>query len=222
MKTAITQLAALLLAAPLLHAETRTEKPNIIVILSDDVGWGDVGCYGATQIKTPHLDSLAREGMRFTDAHASAFVCTPTRYSLLTGEYSWRRKGSGLDRSVSNAETPLLIPLSSETFPGILKKSGYRTGAVGKWHLGFGTRKPDYNQALTPGPLEIGFDEFFGFPATNDRVPTVYVRGHDVVGLDPADPIQYTYEKPEKGSPMTQFSAGRNRIGWSSGGKAAW
>jgi arylsulfatase A-like enzyme len=199
-----------------------TRPPNVIVILSDDVGWGDLGCYGATQIKTPHLDALARGGMRFTDAHASASVCTPTRYSLLTGQYSWRVDATGLNKGVSNGDSPLLIPVSANTLPKIMKSAGYRTGAVGKWHLGFGNSKPDYNKDLTPGPLDVGFDEFFGYPATNDRVPTVFVRDRRVVGLDPADPIEYSCEKPaDPNSPMKKFASGGSRIGWMSGGKAA-
>ncbi len=205
------------------HAETPAPPPNVVVILSDDVGWGDLGCYGATKTKTPNLDALAKEGMRFTDAHASAAVCTPTRYSLLTGEYSWRKNTPGLNKGVANADAPLLIPVGSTTLPGIMKMAGYRTAVIGKWHLGFGTTAPDYNKDLTPGPLEIGFDEFFGYPATNDRVPTVYVRGHRVVGLDPADPIKYTFDpKVAAAGGMVRWAAGRERIGFMSGGKAAW
>lgn len=205
------------------EAAERSGPPNVVVILCDDVGWGDLGCYGATKIKTPNLDGLARAGMRFTDAHASAAVCTPTRYSLLTGEYSWRKNSTGLNKGVANADSPLLIPVGSTTLPGMMKKAGCRTGAVGKWHLGFGAAKPDFNKELSPGPLEIGFDEFFGLPATNDRVPTVYVRGHRVEGLDPADPIHYTYDANEAAAGgMRKFAAGRNRIGFMSGGKAAF
>lgn len=205
------------------QAAEKSASPNVVVILCDDVGWGDLGCYGATKIKTPNLDGLANDGMRFTDAHASAAVCTPTRYSLLTGEYSWRKDTNGLNKGVANGDSPLLIPVGSTTLPGLMKTAGYRTGAVGKWHLGFGTSTPDYNKELSPGPLEIGFDEFFGFPATNDRIPTVYVRGHRVVGLDPADPIKYTYDsKIAESGGMKKFAAGRGRIGFMSGGKAAF
>lgn len=199
-----------------------TAKPNIIVIISDDVGWGDLGCYGATKIKTPNLDALARGGLRFTDAHASAAVCTPTRYSLLTGEYSWRRNAVGLNKGVARGDSPLLIPVGTTTLPGILRGASYRTGAVGKWHLGFGNTKPDYNEALTPGPQEIGFDEFFGFPATNDRIPPVYVRGHRVLNLTTNDPIRYSYDEAEaKKENLSRYAAGRQRIGWMSGGKSA-
>ena len=215
----VTMLAALIGPTP---AATLARPPNVLVIVSDDVGWGDLGCYGATKTKTPNLDRLAKEGMRFTDAHASASVCTPTRYSLLTGEYSWRKNTPGLNKGVANADAPLLIPVGSTTLPGIMKKAGYRTGVIGKWHLGFGTTRPDYNQDLAPGPLEIGFDEFFGLPATNDRVPTVYVRGHRVVGLDPADPIGYTFDpKVAAAGGLVRWAAGRERIGFMSGGKAA-
>ncbi|MEY3897050.1 MAG: hypothetical protein RLZZ214_2571, partial [Verrucomicrobiota bacterium] len=217
-------IAILLSLASFARAESSESKspPNVIVILSDDVGWGDLGCYGSTQIKTPNLDALAGKGLRFTDAHASASVCTPTRYSMLTGQYSWRMTANGLNRGVASGDSPLLVPVTAITLPKILKNAGYRTGAVGKWHLGFGNSKPDYNKDLSPGPLEIGFDEFFGFPATNDRVPTVFVRDHRVVGLDPADPISYSYEKPaDPVSPLKKYSSGGSRIGWVAGGKAA-
>jgi arylsulfatase A-like enzyme len=199
------------------------ENPNVLVIFADDVGWGDAGCYGATKVKTPNIDRLAREGQRFANGHASASVCTPTRYSLLTGQYSWRRDGSGLNKGVSNGESPLLIPTTMATAPGLLKQAGYQTALIGKWHLGFGERQPDYNKELKPGPLEVGFHEFFGIPATNDRVPTVFVRDHRVAGLDPSDPISINYNKDQaKSQGMSAFIAGRNRIGWMKGGKAAW
>lgn len=219
--TPVASLAITLLSALLSGLAAEAPKPNIIVILADDVGWGDLGCYGATQIKTPNIDGLAREGMRFTDAHASASVCTPTRYSLLTGQYSWRRDAAGLNRGVANGDSPLLIPVGMKTLPGMLRDAGYRTAAVGKWHLGFGNAAPDYNADLSPGPLEIGFDEFFGFPATNDRVPPVYVKDHRVVGLDPADPITISYTQPSDPA-MTHMAAGRYRIGWMRGGKSAF
>lgn len=224
MKSKLTLLtSALLPFGTISAAEDKSPPPNIIVILSDDVGYGDLGCYGAKRIKTPNCDRLAAEGMRFTDAHASAAVCTPTRYSLLTGQYSWRRDVPGLNKGVANADAPLLIPVGSVTLPGMLKQAGYRTGVVGKWHLGFGNSKPDYNGELKPGPLEIGFDEFFGFPATNDRMPTVYVRDHRVVNLDPADPIKYSFDAAEaKKQGLSNLAAGRQRIGWMSGGKSAW
>lgn len=204
-------------------AETGPTKPNIIVILADDVGPGDAGCYGATKIKTPNIDRLAASGIRFDNGYASAAVCTPTRYSLLTGQYSWRRDVNGVNKGVANGISPLVIPTEMATVQGLLKKDGYRTAAIGKWHLGFGEKAPDYNGELRPGPLEIGFDEFFGIPATNDRIPTVFVRNHRVVGLDPADPIQVSYDKQESTQlGLSSWAAGRERIGWGKGGKAAW
>lgn len=208
-----------LAAVPLAQAA----GPNILVIFADDVGWGDAGCYGATHVKTPNIDRLAREGQRFVDGHASAAVCTPTRYSLITGQYSWRNQAEGLNKGVAKGDAPLLIPTTITTAPGLLKKAGYRTALIGKWHLGFGETKPDFNGELRPGPLEIGFDEYFGLPTTNDRIPTVFVRDHRVVGLDPADPITYSYDAAEaKAQGMSPWAAGRNRIGWARGGKAAW
>ncbi len=204
-------------------AETSHQTPNIIVILADDVGWGDAGCYGATKVKTPHIDRLAREGQRFLDGHASAACCTPTRYSLITGQYSWRQNAMGLNKGVAAGDSPLLISPSMTTAPGLLKQAGYQTAMIGKWHLGFGVDRPDYNGELHPGPLEIGFHEFFGIPATNDRIPTVFVRNHRVVGLDASDPIHVSYDKEEAQKlGLSPFAAGRNRIGWGKGGKSAW
>ncbi len=204
-------------------AKAATTFPNIHVILADDVGWGDAGCYGATLVKTPNIDRLAREGQRFVNGHASAAVCTPTRYSLITGQYSWRNKAEGLNKGVAKGDAPLLIPTTMTTAPGLLKQAGYRTALIGKWHLGFGLTKPDFNQELRPGPLEIGFHEYFGIPATNDRIPTVFVRDHRVLGLDASDPIHYSFDKDEaKSQGMSPWAAGRNRIGWAKGGKSAW
>jgi arylsulfatase A-like enzyme len=150
-------------------------------------------------------------------------VCTPTRYSLITGQYSWRQTGAGLNKGVANSDSPLLIPAAMTTAPGLLKGAGYRTAVIGKWHLGFGLAKPDYNKELRPGPLETGFDEYFGFPGTNDRIPTVFVRDHAVVGLDPSDQITYSFDSVEaKNLGLSPWAAGRNRIGWAKGGKSAW
>lgn len=191
MKNPIQTLILLFCQVAILHAQepTAAKTPNIIVILADDVGWGDPGCYGATKVKTPNIDRLAREGQRFANSHASAACCTPTRYSLITGQYSWRRDAIGLNKGVANGDSPLLIPTDVANAPSLLKQAGYQNAIIGKWHLGFGLTRPNYNQELRPGPLEIGFHEFFGLPATNDRIPTVFVRDHKVLNLDPADPL---------------------------------
>ena len=164
------------------------EAPNIVLILADDLGYGDVGCYGATKVKTPNIDKLASEGRRFTDAHSASSVCTPSRYALLTGEYPFRRD---LWRPVMNP-SPLIVDVSKPTLPGMLKRQGYATACFGKWHLGFGDKpKPDWNADLKPGPLECGFDHYFGLPVVNSHPPFVWVEDHHVVGLDPADPLKY-------------------------------
>lgn len=190
MKPAHTLLATLLLVslAVLSAADAPKQKPNIIVILADDLGYGDVGCYGATKVKTPNIDRLASEGRRFTDAHSASAVCTPSRYALLTGEYPFRKNLWG---PVMNP-SPLVVDLARTTVASLLKRQGYATACVGKWHLGFGSQpKPDWNTDLKPGPLELGFDHFFGIPVVNSSPPFVWVQDHRVVGLDPADPLVY-------------------------------
>jgi arylsulfatase A-like enzyme len=222
-------------APALLSAQTR--KPNIVVILADDIGYGDLSCYGATKVKTPNLDKLASRGIRFTDAHAAAATCTPTRYSLMTGEYAWRKKGT----NILPGDAALIIEPGRPTLPSLMKDAGYTTAAVGKWHLGLGPGpgKTDWNHEVTPGPREIGFDYSFLIPATGDRVPTVYMENQRVAGLDPKDPITVNYkdkignlptgkERPDllkvkltHGHDMTIIN-GISRIGYMSGGKSAW
>ncbi len=211
--------------------------PNIVFILSDDVGYGDLGCYGATHVKTPNLDRLASDGIRFTDAHSTSAVCTPSRYSVLTGRYAFRcPEGNHI---LSGVE-PLSIDPGTATMPSCLKQSGYATGLVGKWHLGLGTKTQpiDYNGEINAGPLDIGFDYAFFYPATNDRVPCIYIEDRRVVGLDPADPIQVSYQrkvgddptgmehpellkmKADRGHSQTIVN-GISRIGYMTGGKSA-
>ena len=176
-------------------ATSAAEKPNIIVIMADDLGYGDVGCYGATKVKTPYIDQLAAEGIRFTSGYCSASTCTPTRYSMLTGRYAFRTKGTG----IAPPNGPAIIQPGTMTMPTLLQKAGYRTAVVGKWHLGLGGPEgPDWNGDLKPGPLEIGFDTAFLLPTTNDRVPQVYVRDHRVVNLDPKDPLWVGNKRPSE------------------------
>jgi len=193
----------------------RARVPNIILILADDIGYGDLGCYGATKIKTPHCDALARQGRRFTDAHSPSAVCTPTRYAFMTGEYAWRKKGTGILPGIAG----LIIEPGRVTVPTMLKKAGYATGVIGKWHLGLGTTPTDYNTEIKPGPLEVGFDYAWLLPATGDRTPCVWVENHRVVNLDPADPIRLDYTV-QRGEPRS-FVNGIPRIGEQVGGKAA-
>ncbi len=212
------------------------DRPNVVIILADDLGYGDVGCYGAKRVQTPNMDRLAAQGIRFTDAHAVSATCTPSRYALLTGQYPWRKPGTG----ILPGDAALIIPPGSVTLPSMMKKAGYATGVVGKWHLGLGEQgKPiDWNGKVEPGPNEIGFDYSFIIPATGDRTPCVFVENHHVVGHDPNDPITVSYrgkvgndptgrENPEllkmgldHGHDCTIVN-GISRIGYMSGGKAA-
>jgi arylsulfatase A-like enzyme len=210
------------------------KHPNIVLIYADDLGYGDVGCYGATKVETPNIDKLASQSLRFTNAHSSAATCTPSRYAMLTGEYAWRKKGTG----VLPGNAALIIQPGRTTLPSILQKVGYTTGVVGKWHLGLGDRNLDWNGEIKPAPLDIGFDYCFLIPATGDRVPCVYVENRRVVGLDPSDPIQVSYGNPIGDDPTGKDhpellkmhpSHGHNqtivngisRIGYMTGGKAA-
>jgi arylsulfatase A-like enzyme len=214
-------------------ADTDVIKPNIIIIYADDLGYGDPGCYGSKLIPTPNIDKLASEGQRFTSGYATSATCTPSRYALFTGEYPWR-----VGANILPGDAGLIIKTGRATLPSILRDAGYRTAAIGKWHLGLGEAGHDWNTAISPGPLEIGFDASFLMAATMDRVPCVYVRGHNVVGLDPTDPILVSYKAPfpgeatGKNSPESARllpSHGHNdalingvpRIGFIKGGKSA-
>ncbi|WP_322975092.1 sulfatase-like hydrolase/transferase [Aporhodopirellula aestuarii] len=175
------------------------EQPNIVLIFADDLGYGDLSCYGATKLQTPNIDRLAKEGRRFTDAHSASAVCTPSRYALLTGEYPHRKS---LYAPVF-LKTGLVIDHDQQTIASVLKDAGYETAIIGKWHLGFGDKTPDWNGELKPGPLELGFDYYFGLPVVNSHPPFVYVENHRVVGMVPEDPFVYgkkakTQEIPEK------------------------
>jgi arylsulfatase A-like enzyme len=210
------------------------ERPNIVFILADDIGYGDISCYGATKVRTPNLDKLAARGVRFTDGHSCSATCTPTRYGLLTGQYPWRKKGTG----ILPGDAALIIEPGSITLPSMLKRAGYATGVVGKWHLGLGAGSIDWNGEIKPGPREIGFDYSFLIPATGDRTPCVYLENQRVVGLDPKDPIRVSYKEPlteeptgrdrpdllkmklSHGHDMTIIN-GISRIGYMSGGKSA-
>lgn len=216
---------------------TSADKPNIVVIYTDDLGYGDVSCYGDGKLKTPNIDKLASEGVRFTTGYCTSATCTPSRYGLLTGQYPWKNKRA----QVLPGDAPLLIEPGSVTLPSMLKKAGYSTAVVGKWHLGLGNGNVDWNKTVKPGPNEVGFDYNYIMAATNDRVPTVYMENGDVVGLEANDPIQVNYRKNFEGEPTgkknpelltkMKWSHGHNnsvvngigRIGFMKGGdKAKW
>ena len=194
-------------------AIAETKKPNIIVIMADDLGYGDVGCYGATAIPTPNIDALANDGLKFTSGYCSTSTCTPTRFAFLTGMYAFRQQGTGI--APPNATS--IIKQETETFPEVLQKAGYKTGVVGKWHLGLGEGDgPDWNGDLKPGPLELGFDYCFLLPTTNDRVPSVYVENHRVRDLDPNDPL-WVGKKNPNGQPTGVTARDTLRMDWSHG-----
>ncbi len=211
------------------------EKPNIVIIYADDLGYGDVSCYGATSLNTPNIDRFANQGLRFTNAHCTSATSTPSRYSLLTGEYAWRRKGTG----IATGDAPAIIHPGRTTIASVMKNAGYTTGVVGKWHLGLGPQGgADWNGEITSGPMDIGFDYNFLIPATGDRVPCVYVENRHVVGLDPDDPITVSFKEkvgdwptgkenpellkmhPSHGHDMTIVN-GISRIGYMTGGRSA-
>src|SRR5688572_28230024 len=229
----------LAIAAALLLSVARSASPqttpNVILIYADDLGYGDVSAYGAKALSTPNIDRLAKAGLRFTDAHSAAATCTPSRYALLTGEYAFRRPGTG----VLPGDAALVIEPGRTTLASMLKSAGYATGVVGKWHLGLGPKGgPDWNGDITPGPNDIGFDYSFIMAATGDRVPTVYVENRRVAGLDAADPIAISYVEPWPGQPTGRANPellrvvpshghdqtivnGISRIGYMKGGAAA-
>jgi len=188
-------------------------RPNIIVIMADDVGYGDLSCYGATAVETPNLDRLAAEGLRFNSGYSSASTCTPTRFSLLTGTYAFRQKGTG----IAPPNGPSIIKPGTDTLPAMLKRAGYATAVVGKWHLGLGDPAPDWNGELKPGPLELGFDHCFILPTTNDRVPQVFVEDHRVRGLDPADPLWVGDKRPSTDHPTGITHRDTLRMDWTHG-----
>ena len=192
---------------------TAAELPNIVIINMDDLGYGDVGAYGATEIQTPHMDRLANEGIRFTDGYASSATCTPSRYALLTGIYPWRNK----EAKVLPGTAPLLIDTSLVTLPKMLKKAGYATAVVGKWHLGLGEGQVDWNRQIAPGPNEVGFDYSYILAATQDRVPTVYIEDGLIVGLDPDDPISVDYQNNFDGEPTGRDNPELLKMKWHHG-----
>ena len=228
-------LLAVLVPQGLLRAIEST-RPNIIFILASDVGFGDLGCYGARHVQTPNLDRLAAQGCRFTDAHAPASIGTPFRRAFLTGVYSWRQTAGAVP---GNGDASLCIPPGTTTLPTLLKQTGYRTGFIGQWHLGLGGQNgPNWNSEIKPGPLELDFDQAFFLPASPDRVPTVFIEDRRVAGLDARDPLLVSYVAKVGLDPTgSENSAllklwhydghtntivnGIARYGWMSGGNAA-
>ena len=215
----IRNLAAFSLVCFALGLAAAPPAPNIVVILADDYGYGSLGAYGADAalIRTPHLDRLAREGRRFTDAYTPSSVCTPTRYALITGRYCWRTPLN--HGGVANTLDPLLIETTRPTIASLLKKHGYATGFVGKWHLGYGTeRRVDYTKELKPGPLELGFDYQFAVPQNHNDITRVFVENHHVYGLRSAKltpaPGKLGLDAPERDDPTTMGDLTERAVGW--------
>ena len=216
-----------------------TSQPNVVIIYADDLGYGDLGCYGAVGVETPNVDRLASSGLRFTNAHAVASTSTPSRYSLLTGEYPWRKAGT----DVAAGDAAMIISPDQYTVADVFKEAGYTTAAFGKWHLGLGaqTGKQDWNKPITPALGDIGFDYSYIMAATADRVPCVFIENGSVANYDPEAPIYVSYNKNFDGEPSgsanpellynLKSSHGHNnaivngigRIGYmKGGGKALW
>ena len=219
-------------AAPYLKS-----RPNVVMIYADDLGFGDLECYGAIGVRTPNVNRLYENGLCFTNAHAVASTSTPSRYSLLTGEYPWRKEGT----DVAAGDAAMIISPEQYTVADVFKEAGYTTAAFGKWHLGLGsqTGKQDWNAPITPALGDIGFDYSYIMAATADRVPCVFIENGSVANYDPSAPIYVNYNKNFEGEPTgkdnpellynLQSSHGHNysivngigRIGYMKGGGTA-
>ncbi len=194
-------------------ASLEMKRPNIIIIYADDLGYGDLSSYGATELNTPNMDRLVNGGIKFTNGYASSATCTPSRYALLTGIYPWRNKNA----KILPGTAPLLIDTSQMTVAKLLKQKGYKTGIVGKWHLGLGDGQVDWNSHISPGPNEVGFDYSYIMAATQDRVPTVYIQNGIVENLNPNDPIEVNYDKNYGEQPTGLDSPELLKMNWHHG-----
>ena len=237
-------LGASFLLPPALQAQQKRtvpgkELPNVIFIYADDLGYGDLECYGATRVQTPNVNRLANEGIRFTQAHATASTSTPSRYAILTGEYAWRRP----DTDIAAGNAKMIIRPEQFTMADLFKAAGYSTAAIGKWHLGLGdkTGEQDWNAPLPAALGDLGFDYHYIMAATADRVPCVFIENGQVANYDPSAPIEVSYQANFPGEPTGKDNPellynlkpsfghdksivnGISRIGYmKGGGKALW
>ena len=191
----------------------KTTNPNIILIYLDDLGYGDLSAYGAKELHTPNMDRLVNEGVKFTNGYAASATCSPSRYALLTGSYPWRNENA----KILPGTAPLLIDTLQETIPKMLGQLGYKTGVVGKWHLGLGNGKIDWNSFIKPGPNDVGFDYSYIMAATQDRVPTVYINNGNVEKLDITDPINISYDTNFEGEPTGALNPELLKMRWHHG-----
>jgi len=198
---------------PIQKKAAESQLPNVVIIYADDLGYGDVSAYGATELTTPNIDKLAQGGVRFTNGYSSSATCSPSRYALLTGAYPWRNEKA----KILDGTAPLLISTSQMTLPLMFKESGYHTGIVGKWHLGLGDGHVDWNVQIAPGPNEVGFDYAYIMAATQDRVPTVYIENGLVVRSDPMDPIEVSYKENFPGEPTGMDNPELLKMKWHHG-----
>ena len=237
-------LGASFLLPPALQAQQKRtvpgkELPNVIFIYANDLGYGDLECYGATRVQTPNVNRLANEGIRFTQAHATASTSTPSRYAMLTGEYAWRRP----DTDIAAGNAKMIIRPEQFTMADLFKAAGYSTAAIGKWHLGLGdkTGEQDWNAPLPAALGDLGFDYHYIMAATADRVPCVFIENGQVANYDPSAPIEVSYQANFPGEPTGKDNPellynlkpsfghdksivnGISRIGYmKGGGKALW
>lgn len=191
----------------------KPERPNILLIVADDLGLGDVSCYGSTTINTPNIDALANDGLLMRNAYATSATSTPSRFALFTGMYPWKNPNA----KILPGDAPLIIDPNSPTLPKMMQENGYSTAAIGKWHLGMGYGKLDWNKEISPSGNTVGFDYTNLIPATVDRVPTVYVENGLVEGLDPKDPILVDYEKNFPGEPTALTNPEMMKMRWHHG-----
>lgn len=224
---------------PLSALAQEGQRPNVIILYADDLGFGDLSCYGADRVSTPHIDELAKQGTRFTRAYATAATSTPSRYAMLTGEYAWRRPGT----NVADGDAAMIIKPDQFSMADLFRKAGYSTAAIGKWHLGLGAKsgQQNWNAKISPALGDLGFDYSYIMAATSDRVPCVFIENGKVVDHDPSAPIFVSYKKNFDGEPTGKSNPellynlhpshghdksivnGISRIGYmKGGGKALW